>query len=171
MLLSIKQYIDKFVASIGKGASWLTAALIIVVCGDVIYRRILNDSQAWVGELEWHLFALLFLLSAAFTLQKDKHVRVDLFYANFSERDKAWVNFIGNLVFLVPWSILILYFSSRFALQSFWNGEGSPQPNGLPYRWIVKSGIPFCFLLLLLQAISEMIGAYLILKSPKKDLN
>ena len=127
-LISIKNAINTITRTVGKAASWLTGALVLLVCGDVIYRRILQDSRAWVGELEWHFFALIFLLASAYALQKDRHVRVDLFYANFSARDKAWVNLIGGILFLIPWCVLITYVSIGFAAQSFHDMEGSPQP-------------------------------------------
>ena len=162
-LISIKNILNSITRNVGKAASWLTGGLVLLVCGDVVYRRILNDSRAWVGELEWHFFALIFLLASAYALQKDRHVRVDLFYANFSARDKAWVNLVGGVLFLIPWCILIIYVSVGFATQSFHDMEGSPQPDGLPYLWIIKSAIPACFILLLLQAIAEIIDSILIL--------
>lgn len=164
-LISIKNAINAITSGVGKLASWLTGGLVLLVCGDVIYRRILQDSRAWVGELEWHFFALIFLLASAYALQKDRHVRVDLFYANFSPKDKAWVNLVGSILFLIPWCVLIIYVSIGFAAQSFHDMEGSPQPGGLPYLWIIKSAIPACFILLFLQAIAEIIDSILVLRN------
>lgn len=166
-LIYLRNGINALTAAIGKAAAWLTGALVVLTCADVIYRRLLRDSHAWVGELEWHLFALIFLLASAYALQKDRHVRVDLFYAEATAKDKAWVNLIGSLVFLIPWCILIIYVSTRFAWQSFADGEGSPQPDGLPYLWIIKSAIPLCFFLLLLQAVAEIINSVLIIRTHK----
>ena len=166
-LISIKNAINLLVSTVGKAASWLSGGLVLLVCGDVIYRRILRDSHAWVGELEWHFFALIFLLASAYALQKDRHVRVDLFYANFSARDKAWVNLVGGILFLIPWCVLIIYVSVGFAAQSFHDMEGSPQPGGLPYLWLIKSAIPACFILLFLQAIAEIIDSIVVLKTPQ----
>lgn len=165
ILLKLKNGINSLISGVGKVASWLTGGLVILVCGDVIYRRILNDSHAWVGELEWHFFALIFLLASAFALQKDRHVRVDLFYADFSARDKAWVNLAGSVLFLIPWCLLVIYVSTGFAMQSFQDMEGSPQPGGLPYLWLIKSAMPACFVLLLLQGVAEVIDAIFVLKS------
>ncbi len=164
-LITIKNAINALTRGVGKVASWLTGSLVLLVCGDVVYRRILNDSHAWVGELEWHFFALIFLLASAYALQKDRHVRVDLFYANFSAKDKAWVNLVGSFIFLIPWCILIIYVSVGFATQSFQDMEGSPQPGGLPYLWIIKSAIPACFILLFLQAVAEIIDSILVLNN------
>ena len=83
----------------GKGISWLTTLLVLLVCFDVVTRYLFSDTQAWIMELEWHLFALIFIIGAGYAFKHDRHVRVDLFYANFSERDKAWVNLIGAILF------------------------------------------------------------------------
>lgn len=105
-------------------------------------------------ELEWHLFAAIFLLGAAYTLQEDKHVRVDVFYHRFSDKTKAWVNLIGTLILLIPFCVISFSESLSFVNSSFQLGETSPQPGGLPARWIIKSTIPAGFFLLGLQGIS-----------------
>ena len=81
-------------------------------------------------DLEWHLFALIFLLSAGYTLNQDRHVRVDLFYEKFSVKDKALTNFIGHFLFLIPWCLVVIYFSYGYALESFQVNEQSPEPGG-----------------------------------------
>jgi TRAP-type mannitol/chloroaromatic compound transport system permease small subunit len=142
---------------IGKGASWLTALLVVLVCFDVIIRYLFSDTQAWIMELEWHLFALVFLLGAAYAFKHDRHVRVDLFYANFSEIDKAWVNFTGALLFLLPWTFLVIYFSFEYANISFQIGERSPDPGGLPARYVIKYAVTVGFVLLFLQGLSSLL--------------
>jgi len=81
-------------------------------------------------ELEWHIFALIFLLAAGFTLKHDKHVRVDLFYEKMNKKDKAWINVLGILLFLIPWCVLIIKTSFHYAYSSFEMGETSPDPGG-----------------------------------------
>ena len=76
---------------VGRATAWLTGLLMMLVCYNVAARYLFNNSKAWRTELEWHLFALIFLLGAGYALKHDKHVRVDLFYANFSPKRKAWV--------------------------------------------------------------------------------
>ena len=116
-------------------------------------------------ELEWHLFALIFLLSAAYTLKEDKHVRVDLFYDRFSARDKAWVNIIGTIFLLVPWCLVLLWVSFDYAYGSWMIREGSPDPGGLPARYVIKFGIGLAFVLLLIQALMLAAKSYWTLKN------
>lgn len=148
--------------------SWLTTVLVIFVCFDVFRRYLLKDSAAWIMEMEWHLFALIFLLGAAYTLQNDKHVRVDLFYEKISRKDKAWVNLIGTLLLLIPWCIILIYVSYDYAFNSWLIKESSPDPGGLPARYIIKFIMCLGFFLLLLQALVLAIQSYqTIFKSDK----
>jgi TRAP-type mannitol/chloroaromatic compound transport system permease small subunit len=150
--------------NIGKAAAWLTGILVVLVCGRVLGRMIFDSEPVWLPELEWHLFAMIFLLGAGYTLKHDKHVRVDLFYAKFPEKDKALVDLVGALLFLIPWCCLIIYVSYDYALGSFKILEGSPNPNGLPFRFIVKSAITIGASLLLLQALAMVANSVLTLK-------
>ena len=149
--------VDNINNKVGKLVSWLTLALVLLVCFDVLRRYFLNRTDAWIMELEWHMFAIIFLLGAAYTFKESKHVRVDLFYSQFSHKNKALLNIIGGLVLLVPFCILLIYITSSYAYDSYLLGEGSPDPGGLPHRFIIKSLIPFAFILLLLQAIAEVL--------------
>ena len=94
--------IEKIVQKVGNLCSWLSFALVILITIDVFLRYIFNFSSASLFELEWHLFAIIFLLGSSLTLQKDEHVRVDVFYSKLSERNKEIINIIGNLFFLLP---------------------------------------------------------------------
>ena len=140
---------------IGSWISWLNVVLVVLICADVIMRYFFNFTEKWVIEMEWHLFAALFLIGASYTFKHDKHVRVDVFYQNFSERRKLWVNLIGNVIFLIPWCIVVMYASMKYANVSFSYLEGSPDPNGLPARYIIKYVITIGFFLLLLQALID----------------
>ena len=153
---------------VGRAVSWLTAVLVVLVCGDVIIRYLLKDTAAWIMELEWHLFALVFILGAAYTFKHDKHVRVDLFYDKFNEKDKALVNLIGGVVLLIPWCIMIIIFSWRFAWGSFLIKETSPNPGGLPALYLIKFSITIGMALLLLQAIASVAEAILVLRKNRR---
>lgn len=150
----------------GKAVSWLHPALILLICTDVFWRFIFRESRIWVMELEWHIFALIFLLGAGYTLKHDRHVRVDLFYNQFSERDKALTNLIGSLFLLIPWCLVTCYFSFKYAWQSFLIREGSPDAGGLPGLFMIKFAIPVGLFLLFLQAVSQAIAA---IQSYKKN--
>ena len=94
--------IDQINETIGRAASWLTSILVVLICYDVVMRYLVNETSAWITELQWHLFALIFLFGAGYALKHDRHVRVDLFYSKMSKRDQAWINFLGTLIFLIP---------------------------------------------------------------------
>ena len=99
VLYHIIEWVDQINEQVGRIVSWLNSLLVVLVCFDVLRRSLINDTEAWIMELEWHLFALIFLLAAGYTFKHNKHVRVDLFYSKFSKRDKAWVNLLGSLFF------------------------------------------------------------------------
>ncbi len=146
--------IDRIISSIGKITSWLTLILVLVIVIDVFMRYVFSITSAASFELEWHLFAVIFLLGAAYTLQEDKHVRVDVFYARFSPKTQAWVNLLGTLVFLLPFCLIITWKSVDFVQNSFAVRETSPDPGGLPARYLIKAAIPLGLSLLALQGVS-----------------
>lgn len=158
-LSKIASGIDKFTDRIGQMTSWITLILVVMICIDVVMRYLFSITKTWIIELEWHFFAVLFLLGASYTLLADKHVRVDVFYERFSPQRKNLVNILGVLLFLIPWSAVIIYYGWDYMVNSFSFREGSSQPNGLPARYIIKSFIVIGFVLLLLQGISELIKA------------
>ncbi len=145
---------ERISENVGHGVSWLTGLLVIVVCYDVFTRYLLKNSLVAVPELQWHLFALVFLLGAAYTLKHDRHVRVDVLYSNFSPKTKAIVNLVGSLLFLVPFCLVGAWGSTTFVKTSYLVGETSPDPGGLPARFILKAAIPIGFFLVLLQGIA-----------------
>jgi TRAP-type mannitol/chloroaromatic compound transport system permease small subunit len=138
----------------GVYTAWLTALLVLVVCYDVFTRYLLQYSSVGMQELEWHLFAVIFLFGAAYTLKHDRHVRVDVIYTRFTPHAKAWVNLIGSLLFLLPFAILVIVTSHKFVINSFLMQETSPDPGGLPARFILKACIPLSFLLVFLQGLA-----------------
>ena len=145
--------LSQVVAFFGKSVSWLSFVLVIIICLDVISRYLFNFSVAWVAEIEWHIFGLLFLFGSSYALNEEKHVRVDLFYQNFSEREKAQVNVVGTIVFLLPWCLTLGWYSLKYALTSLTMKETSPDPGGLGAFYLIKMAIPIAFLLLFLQGL------------------
>ena len=144
---------EKIIKKIGEICSWLSFILVILISLDVFLRYIFNFSSASLYELEWHMFAVLFMVGSSLTLQKDEHVRVDVFYNKFSDKGKNIINLIGNIIFLLPFSLIIFYTSIPFVEDSFKILESSPDPGGLPFRFLIKSIIPISFLLLAIQGV------------------
>lgn len=149
----ILEFINKIIKVIGTSSAWLNVILVLLLCIDVSMRYLLNLSFNWVIELEWHIFGLIFLLNSAYTYQKDKHVRVDIFYHDFSDKKKALVNLFGNIFFLLPWCIIAIHTCTKYAANSFYIKENSPNPGGLPAMYIIKSFMVLGFILLLLQGL------------------
>lgn len=160
------KFVDNLNEKIGNWVSWLTALLVLVVSYDVFVRYFLKKSSVGFQEFEWHLFAIIFLLSAAYTLKIDQHVRVDVFYTRMSEKKKAFVNLFGSVVFLIPFCVVAILASKNFVFNSFVMGETSPDAGGLPARYILKAVIPLSIFLLLLQAIALAFRSFLTLISP-----
>ena len=152
--------LKKIISKTGKISSWFSLALVLLISTDVLLRYVFNFSTAALYEMEWHLFAIIFLLASPYTLQQNKHVRVDVFYNNFSKRKKNIVDLIGNIIFLIPFSFIIFYTSLPFVKDSYSILESSPDPGGLPYRFIIKSIIPIAFFLLMIQGILNTIKNY-----------
>jgi TRAP-type mannitol/chloroaromatic compound transport system permease small subunit len=148
------RWIDTLNEWVGRGTGWAALGLVLVVFTDVVMRYLFNTSFVFVQELEWQLFAFIFLIGAGYTLLYDGHVRVDVIYQRYSPRGKAWTNLLGVVFFLIPGCLMIIETSWHFAFRSWVMGEGSPDPGGIPYRFIVKGFIPIGFSLLLLQGIS-----------------
>lgn len=161
-LKGLSRWIDTINEYIGRGVSWVTLGLVLVVFVDVVMRYLFNTSFVFTQELEWHLFGFIFLIGAGYTLLHDGHVRVDIFYQRLGARGRAWVNFIGVLVFLLPGCILIIITSWKFVYNSWSILEGSPDPGGIPLRFIVKGTITVGFALLCLQGLS--LGAHSLLQ-------
>ncbi|MGL1889111.1 MAG: TRAP transporter small permease subunit [Reichenbachiella sp.] len=169
MMEIIINKIEHFIESVGKLVSWLSLFLVILIGIDVALRYLFNWNSSANQELEWHLFATLFLLGTAYTLKHDKHVRVDLFYANFSEKNKARVNLVGTLIFLMPFCLVLVITSIPFVIDAWSISESSPEPGGLPYRYIIKSTIPIAGTLLFIQSIAVALKNLSIILKPTQS--
>lgn len=153
-LEKIANAIDTFSEWSGRLVSWLVFALVMLICYDVVMRYFFQSGSTALQELEWHIFSLIFLLGAAYTLKHDGHVRVDVFYQKFSERGRAWVDLLGTVFLLIPFCVLIIYCSWPFVHNAYEMAEASPDPGGLPYRFLLKAAIPLCCALLALQGLA-----------------
>ncbi len=150
--------LDRINEFCGRSIACLVGVMVLLVSYDVCMRYLFQQGSVALQELEWHLFALVFLLGAGYTLKHDDHVRVDVFYRSkfFSARGRAWINLAGCVLFLIPFCLLVIVQSWPFVHNAFLYSEGSPDPGGLPARWLLKSAIPVGFTLLLLQGVSEL---------------
>jgi TRAP-type mannitol/chloroaromatic compound transport system permease small subunit len=163
--------IDKLNEFVGRFASWLILCLIILIGYDVMMRYVFHQGSIALQELEWHLFALIFLLGAAYTLKHDGHVRVDILYQSrfMTPSKQALINILGSVMFLMPFCLLVLMTGWSFVENAFYYNESSPDPGGLPYRFILKGSILVAFSLLLLQGISEFLKNLMVLLAHKEN--
>ena len=160
MLREFARKIDAFQERLGRAVSWLMVAMVVVVFFDVIGRYVFKKSSVFTQEMEWWLFGLVYLLAAGYTMLYDEHVRVDILYAAWTPRKKAWANFIFMFVFFFPSCLMVVITTWPFLRNSFIANEGSPDPGGIPARWALKSIIIVGFILLILQGISQAIKNY-----------
>lgn len=156
ILLKLAALIDALNERVGRACYWLVLVSVLVSSGNALSRYAVGISSNAFLEIQWYLFAAIFLLAAGYTHKHDGHVRVDVFYSRCSKRMRAWIDIFGGLLFLLPMSIAILWLSWPMFASSFQINEGSPDPGGL-LRWPVKLMIPLGFALLTLQAIAEII--------------
>ena len=160
----ISKYLDSFSEMTGKICSWFVALMVLVTCLVVIMRYGLDMGSVFLQDVVLYLHGGLFLLGAAFALKRGAHVRVDIFYRNFSTSNKALVDLLGNLIFLQPICWTILLYSWGYVEFSWRIMEVSPEPDGLPFVYVQKSLLIVVAILLALQSISEILKSLLIIK-------
>ena len=155
--------IDGLSDKIGRLVGWLTTLMVLVVFYDTVMRYAFNKGNVALQELEWHLFAIVFLIGAAYTLKEEGHVRVDIIFVNLSEKTKAWVDFLGIFIFLIPFCVAVILSTQGFILNSWAVREISPDPGGLPARYLLKAMIPLGFFLLIVQGFSEAAKKFMVI--------
>jgi TRAP-type mannitol/chloroaromatic compound transport system permease small subunit len=155
-LLRVSSAIDWVCRVVGRSVSWLVLAAVLVSAGNAIIRKAFDmGSNAWL-ELQWYLFGAVFLLAAAFTLQRNEHIRIDIVSGRFSKRTRDWMDLLGHLLFLMPFVLLMLWLLIPYVRNSVRIQEVSSNAGGL-IVWPAKAMILAGFVLLFLQGISEVI--------------
>lgn len=155
-LLTISRVIDAINGAIGRWVSWLLLAAVLISAGNAVVRKALDiSSNAWL-ELQWYLFGTVFMLAAAYALQKNEHVRIDILSSRWSKGTRDWIDLILHTIFLVPFAFLMAWLAWPWFWRSFMSGEISSSAGGLVI-WPAKAAILVGFLLLSAQAISEII--------------
>jgi TRAP-type mannitol/chloroaromatic compound transport system permease small subunit len=154
--LRISAGIDAVNRKVGSGVSWLILAMTLVSAANAVSRKAFNFSSNAFLEIQWYLFAAVFLLAAGYTLLNNEHVRVDIVNTRFAARTRLWIELFGTVFFLLPLTLLVLWYGWPYFVMSFTSREISLQAGGL-ILWPVKLLIPVGFLLLLLQGASQAI--------------
>ncbi|MFW2366452.1 MAG: TRAP transporter small permease subunit [Desulforhopalus sp.] len=154
---TVNEWIGSYVVS---AAVFLFIATIF---SNVVLRYVFNTSFVFAAELEWHLFAFIFLMGAGYTLLHDNHVRVDIFYSLMNARKRALVNILGVFLFLLPSCYLVLTTAIPWVITAYQVGEVSIDPGGIPARFLLKAVLPIGYFLLLLQGASLCIKSFFVL--------
>jgi TRAP-type mannitol/chloroaromatic compound transport system permease small subunit len=157
---------SRLVAFIGGSVAWLTLLMVLVTFFVVVCRYAFNLGWIWLQESIVYLHAFVFMLAAAWTLQRDEHVRVDIFYRDKSARHQAWVNLLGTLFFLLPFCVFLIYISWNYVATSWAIQEGSREASGLPWVYVLKSLILIAPALLILQGGVLAFSSLKTLRSP-----
>ena len=169
MLLKIERIIDRFSDITG----WIAAALMLLMLLNVFYDSIMRyffrTGSIAMQEMEWHIFAVVFLFGISYALKEEGHVRVDVFYDNFSPKLKAIVNIGGVFLFLVPLSGLIINGSVWFVHEAYTMHEISGDPGGLTHRYLIKAVIPLAFIFLIISATGFVLRNVRVLRGIKAD--
>jgi TRAP-type mannitol/chloroaromatic compound transport system permease small subunit len=156
LLLNFSRLVDGFTALVGKLAMWLILAATLISAGNAIIRKLFDtSSNAWL-EIQWYLFAAVFLLGSGYAFLRNAHVRIDFISSKFSDRTRNWVDVAGIIVFLMPLCYLMIYEGWPLFMNAWTSGEMSSNAGGL-IRWPVYLFIPLGFALLALQGLSELI--------------
>ena len=179
-LVRISAGLDRATQAVGQLAKWLILPLIAVTIYDVVTRKFFGF-QFWLSgyvgdalnstklqELEWHFHTALFALCLGFGSLRNAHVRIDLVSEKLKPRWRAWIEFLGCVVFLLPYCVVIIYFAYNFALDAYLQHEISASLIGLPYRWIIKSVLFVGFVFALLAGISVMLREFVVLFGPRE---
>jgi TRAP-type mannitol/chloroaromatic compound transport system permease small subunit len=155
-LLTISRAIDALNERIGRVILWLVLAMVLVSSGNAVSRYLLNiSSNAWL-ELQWYLFAVVFLLCAGYALLHNEHIRIDVVSSHLSRRTQMWIDVFGTIFFLFPVAGTIMWLSWPIFVNAWVSGEMSSNAGGL-IRWPARLMIPVGFFLLTLQGVSELI--------------
>ncbi len=158
--LQFSYYLDRISKYSGLFAAILVVILSLLVAYDAGMRYLFSAGSIALQEVEWHLFDVVFLLGLTYALKHDKHVRVDIFFERYSQNRRMIVQILSMLLLVIPFSLLFLNDALDMTYQSYVQQEVSSDPGGLTHRWLIKAMLAFAFVLLILQALSEVLKAY-----------
>ena len=157
-LIQIADRLDTGIEWIGRIAAWSSLALVLLMSYNVLLRYFFHTGSVGLQEMEWHIMAFLVLVCMCYTTLKDGHVQVDILFVRFSDFWKRLITFISTTLMVIVAAIL-LELCIPYVMQSYGIGESSPDPGGLPHRWMLKALMPLGFALLLVQSFSAWLRA------------
>jgi len=155
-LLSLSRLIDRFTSWVGRWVAWLVLAAVLISAVNAAVRKLFNTSSNAYLEIQWYLFAAVFLLAAGYTLMRQEHVKIDVISGRFSKRTQIWIDIVGLVFFVLPLVFNVIRLSLPLVIRAYEMNEYSSNAGGL-IRWPVFAVLPLGFLLLGIQAVSELI--------------
>lgn len=167
-LLVISRGIDRVTAFIGKSVMWLILLAVLVSSGNAIVRKAFNWSSNSLLELQWYLFGAAFMGAAAYTLQQNEHIRIDVFYGTLTRKTQHWIDLFGHVFFTLPFTVLMTWLLVPYAVQAFRSGQISTNAGGL-IIWPARAILALGFALLIAQALSEIIKKIAVMRGLIED--
>ncbi len=168
-LTRVQLALETAVERLGQLGGWILFITVALVFINTFNRYVFEFSPMWLQELEWHLLAANVALGLAYAWRYRDHIAVDFFSQRYSPRGHLWMEFLVALVIAIPVTIFMIKISIPYVERAYTMGEGSPNPGGLPYRWIPRSFVIVAFALLLLEAIATAIRSGLALFAPQSQ--
>lgn len=164
----VSQKLDNFILRIGKVAAWLNFFLLVVIILQISLQYIIGRGYIFLEELQWHLYAIAFMIAISYSQSEDNHIRLDVLSQKFSKRTKEIIEILGILVLVFPFIVIVFLHGIDFWYDSWRINESSASPMGLPCRWIIKSFIPIGMVTLVVSMISRLFKAFSYLAHTKK---
>ncbi|MCX8996857.1 TRAP transporter small permease subunit [Rhizobiaceae bacterium BDR2-2] len=167
-ILALCRAVDRVTETVGKSVAWLLLAAVLISASNAVVRKAFNiSSNAWL-ELQWYLFATVFLMGAAYALLRNTHVRIDILSSSFRKRTRDVIDLVLHILFLLPFAGLMVYLAWPWFWKSYALGEVSSNAGGL-VLWPAKLLVVLGFGLLFVQAVSEIVKRYAILTGRMED--
>lgn len=167
-LLGISRGVDRVTAFIGKSVMWLILLAVLVSSGNAIVRKMFNWSSNSLLELQWYLFGAAFMGAAAYTLQQNEHIRIDVFYGTRSRQTQHWIDLFGHVFFTLPFVVIMTWLLVPYTLQAYNSGQISTNAGGL-IIWPARAILALGFALLIAQALSEIVKKIAVMQGLIED--
>lgn len=165
---AVSRACDRVIVFFGEASSWLWTILMLLIVYQVVLRYVFSIGSIKLEEVQWHLYAVGFLLGLAFTEVRQRHVRIDVLAEHFSRRTRLWIELGGIVFLLLPIALFMIWYAIPFVARAWELNEISAAPDGLPYRWALKSFIVTAFMLLALAGVSRLTRVWAALRAARR---
>ncbi|MFO1098380.1 MAG: TRAP transporter small permease subunit [Xanthobacteraceae bacterium] len=161
--------LDSIVRAVGEWSSWIWTILMLLIVVQVLQRYVFGFGSIQMEEMQWHLFAIGFMLGLGLTELRERHVRIDVIAEALPIRLRLWIELVGIVVFLLPFCVFVIWWSIPYVQESWVASEVSAAPGGLPYRYVLKGVITVAFVLLAMAGVSRLSRVWAALRLPSRS--